>query len=112
VDDGPLTAYDLEGLDRAPRRLVLSACESGMVAPIGAGELLGFTSAMLSLGTVGLVSSVEVVNDAAAATLMVEVHRWLAELDDLPEAMRRTRAQVRGDRLLEATAASFLTLGV
>ena len=47
LDDGPLTVHDLERLDRAPHRIVLSACESGVVAPIGAGEMLGLVSAML-----------------------------------------------------------------
>jgi hypothetical protein len=36
LDDGPLTVYDLEGLRRAPHRLVLSSCESGRAAPTGA----------------------------------------------------------------------------
>ncbi len=31
--DGPLTVYDFEQLDRAPYRLVLSSCDSGVQAP-------------------------------------------------------------------------------
>jgi tetratricopeptide (TPR) repeat protein len=111
VDDGPLIVHDLERLGHTPRRMVLSACESGVIAPVGAGELLGFTVAMLSSGTVGLVSSVAVVNDDAAAELMLEVHRWLAEVDDLSEVMLRTRRAVRGIPMLETTAAAFLPLG-
>jgi CHAT domain-containing protein len=112
VDDGPLTVHDLERLSRAPYRLVLSACESGVMAPVGSAQLLGFVAALLSLGTAGVVSSVVAVNDHASAALMVEVHRWLAELDDLPEVMLRTRLAARGDSALEATASAFLALGV
>jgi CHAT domain-containing protein len=39
--DGPLTVYDFERLQRAPHRLVLSSCDSGVGAPAGADELLG-----------------------------------------------------------------------
>ncbi|MGH7582459.1 MAG: CHAT domain-containing protein, partial [Gemmatimonadales bacterium] len=31
-DDGPLTVYDLERLRRGPHHLVLSSCDSGVVA--------------------------------------------------------------------------------
>src|SRR5262249_11453893 len=40
LDDGPLTVYDLERLHRAPHQIVLSSCDSGLVAPAGADELL------------------------------------------------------------------------
>ncbi|MFC7503177.1 CHAT domain-containing protein, partial [Nocardioides sp. GCM10030258] len=69
--DGPLTVHDLERLQRAPYRVVLSACESGVLAPVGAEELLGLAAALFSLGTAGLVSSVAEVNDTATADLMV-----------------------------------------
>ena len=35
MHDGPLTVYDFEQLDRAPYRLVLSSCDSGVQAPAG-----------------------------------------------------------------------------
>src|SRR5206468_654973 len=45
--------------------------------PAGADELLGLASALLPLGTAGIVASVAQVNDRAAAPLMLALHRRL-----------------------------------
>jgi len=111
VDDGPLTVHDLQRLRQAPRRLVLSACESGVMSPVGTSELLGFAAAMLSLGTVGIVCSVVPVNDEATVPLMVELHAGLEQHDELGPAMLRARRAAHGDPALTATAASFLAIG-
>jgi CHAT domain-containing protein len=112
LDDGPLTVHDFERLRRAPRRFVLSACDSGVMVPVGANELLGLATALMSLGTVGILSSVTPVNDEATAELMVDVHRGLDELDDLGAVMQRVREQATGDVVRQATAAAFVALGV
>jgi len=112
LDDGPLTVHDFERLDRAPHRMVLSACESGVMAPIGAGEMLGLVAAMLSMGSAGVVSSVAQVNDQATADLMLDVHAGLDEGEDLGQVLLRARQAARGDRVHEATAAAFLAMGV
>ncbi len=75
--DGPVTVHDLERLRRAPFRLILPSCDSGRLAPAGADELLGLASALLPLGTTGIVASVAQVNDRAAAPLMLALHRRL-----------------------------------
>jgi tetratricopeptide (TPR) repeat protein len=111
LDDGPMTVHDLERLPRAPHHLVLSACESGVVAPIGAGEMLGLASAMLSMGTAGIVSSVAPVNDAATAVLMLDVHRAIDDGDDLGTVLLRARRSSRGDSVRQATAAAFVAMG-
>jgi len=110
--DGPLTVHDLEQLGRAPHRIVLSACDSGVMVPVGAGELLGLASALMSMGTAGILASVAPVNDEATVELMVQVHRGLDELDDLGTVMQRVRELARGDVVTEATAAAFVALGV
>jgi tetratricopeptide (TPR) repeat protein len=112
LDDGPLTVHDFERLRRAPRRFVLSACDSGVLVPVGANELLGLTTALMSIGTAGILSSVAPVNDEATAELMVDVHRGLDEVDDLGIVMQRVRERARGDVVREATAAAFVGLGV
>ena len=99
LDDGPLTVHDFERLRRAPRRFVLSACDSGVMVPVGANELLGLATALMSVGTAGILSSVAPVNDEATAELMVHVHRELDELDDLGVAMQRVRERAAGDVL-------------
>jgi predicted negative regulator of RcsB-dependent stress response len=110
--DGPLTVHDLERVRRAPYRVVLSACESGVLAPVGAEELLGLAAALFSLGTAGLVSSVAEVNDAATADLMVELHAALARGDDPATALHEVRRSTAGDPVAAGTAAAFLALGV
>ena len=112
LDDGPLTVHDFERLGRAPHRIVLSACESGVVAPIGAGEMLGLVSAMLAMGSAGIVSSVAKVNDQATAELMLDVHAAMDDGAGLGEVLLRARQAARGDRVREATAAAFLAMGV
>ena len=112
LDDGPLTVHDFERLRRAPHRFVLSACDSGVMVPVGANELLGLATALMSIGTVGILSSVAPVNDEATSELMVDVHRALDGCNDLGEVMRRVREAARGDVVREATAAAFVALGV
>jgi tetratricopeptide (TPR) repeat protein len=110
--DGPLTVHDLERLKRAPYRVVLSACESGVLAPVGAEELLGLAAALFSIGSAGLVSSVAEVNDAATATLMVGLHDALAKGADPAAALHRVRQSAAGDPVAAGTAAAFVALGV
>jgi tetratricopeptide (TPR) repeat protein len=112
LDDGPLTVHDFERLRRAPHRFVLSACDSGVLVPVGANELLGLATALMSMGTAGILSSVAPVNDEATAELMVDVHRGLDEVDDLGVVMQRVRERAHGDVVREATAAAFVALGV
>jgi hypothetical protein len=112
LDDGPVTVHDLELLTRAPHRLVLSACDSGVMVPVGADELLGLSSALLSLGTAGIVSSVAEVNDEATVEFMLDLHRGLAGGAGLAEVLLGARLRARGDLLTEATAAAFVALGV
>jgi len=112
--DGPLTVHDLERLQVAPYRLVLSACESGVLAPVGADELLGLASALFSIGTAGLVCSIAEVNDDATAALMLDLHDHLTSNADggLAGALLAARRAAQGDPTREATAAAFLALGV
>ena len=111
MHDGPLTVYDFEQLRRAPYRLVLSSCDSGLQAPAGADELLGLVSSLLPLGTAGIVAGVVLVNDFAVVPLMVNLHRYLRLGYSLAEAMAHVRRDAAGDPLLQATAMSLLTLG-
>jgi hypothetical protein len=110
--DGPLTVHDLERLRTAPYRVVLSACESGVLAPVGAQELLGLAAALFSIGTAGLVSSVGDVNDAATAELMVGLHDGLAAGGDPAAALHDVRQAVADDPVAAGTAAAFVALGV
>jgi CHAT domain-containing protein len=111
MDDGPLTVYDFERLRRAPYRLVLPSCDSGLLAPAGADELLGLVSSLLPLGTAGILASVVPLNDSAAASLMPELHRWLASGRTLPESLLAVRRGAGADPLLLCTVMSLVALG-
>ncbi|TGN66249.1 CHAT domain-containing protein [Nocardioides eburneiflavus] len=109
--DGPLLVHDLQRLERPPHRVVLSACESGVMQPVGDQELLGLAAALLSMGTAGVVSSLAEVDDAATVDVMVALHARLRQGGGLGDAMLAAREVAAGDPVLAATAASFTVLG-
>jgi tetratricopeptide (TPR) repeat protein len=114
LDDGPLTVYDIEGMNRAPYRLVLSACESGRAAPAGADELLGLASSLMPMGTAGIVAAVVPVSDRVTPSVMRSLHGRVAGGASFPDALQLARADATetGDPLALATACSFIALGV
>jgi tetratricopeptide (TPR) repeat protein len=77
--DGPLTVYDLEGLQQAPKVLILSACESGLSDVCAGDELMGLAAAVLAMGTVTLVASVYPVSDKDTRELMLDFHGGLRD---------------------------------
>ena len=111
LDDGPLIVHDFERLGQAPYQLVLSSCDSGMAAAVGAGELLGLVSSLIPLGAAGIVASVVPVNDPAAVPLMLALHAALQAGATLPEALLAARQTANGDPLAVATALSFVAFG-
>ncbi len=112
LDDGPLFVHDLERVRRLPHRVVLSACDTGVAAPVGADELLGLVSSLLRLGSAGVLASVVPVNDEASAPFMVSVHQALAAGRPLAEAALAGRTAAGDDPLAVATAGSFSVWGV
>ena len=76
--DGPLMAYDIQQLAAAPRHVVLSSCDVGRTVVRPGEEMLGFTAALLYIGTATVISSVTRVADAAAVGMMTAYHRLLA----------------------------------
>ncbi len=75
--DGPLTACDIQQLAAAPRHVVLSSCDVGRTVVRPGEEMLGFTAALLYIGTATVISSVTRVADAAAVGMMTAYHRLL-----------------------------------
>jgi CHAT domain-containing protein len=76
--DGPLMAYDIQQLVTAPRQVVLSSCDVGRTVVRPGEEILGFTAALLYVGTATVISSVTRVADDAAVSMMTAYHRLLA----------------------------------
>jgi tetratricopeptide (TPR) repeat protein len=110
LHDGPLTVYDFEQLRRAPYRLVLPSCDAGVLAPVGADELLGLVSSLLPLGTAGIIAGVVPLNDRAVVPLMVNLHHHLRAGQSLAESLCRVRQDVTGP-IEQATAVSLVALG-
>jgi tetratricopeptide (TPR) repeat protein len=109
--DGPLTVYDLEGLERPPGCLVLSACDSGVSDVRPGDELMGLAAALFALGTRTLIASVLPVADAATRPLMLALHDGFALGMTPAEALARAQAApiAGGDAM--AAAASFVCFG-
>jgi CHAT domain-containing protein len=85
--DGPLMAYDIQQLTAAPRHVILSSCDVGRTVVRPGEEVLGFTAALLYIGTATVISSVARVADAAAAGMMTGYHRLLAAGANPAEAL-------------------------
>ncbi|WP_084963832.1 CHAT domain-containing protein [Thermoactinospora rubra] len=78
LDDGALMAYDLLSLDRAPRLVVLSACDTGMARIPAEGAPLGLAGTFLSRGAGCVVAGLVPVPDEETADLMRAFHALLA----------------------------------
>lgn len=112
LSDGPLTVYDLERLERPPRHVVLSACESGLPAVHPGDELLGLASALLGMGSVSLVAAVVPVPDDASRPLMLRFHRHLRAGHSPAHALMLAQRPRPGETATErAAAAGFLCFG-
>jgi hypothetical protein len=91
--DGPLNVYELQRLKRAPELIILSACDLALSESRPGDELLGFTAALLEMGTRAVIASGVAVPDAAVTRLMGAVHELL--VDGSPPATALALAQRR-----------------
>jgi CHAT domain-containing protein len=113
LEDGPLTVYDLERLDRPPRHLVLSACDSGLPAVHPGDELLGLAAALLGLGSRSLVATVVPVPDRTSRPLMLRLHRHLDRGLGPAAALNQAQRDVarHDDVTARVTALGFVCFG-
>ncbi|MEV5433451.1 CHAT domain-containing tetratricopeptide repeat protein [Streptomyces sp. NPDC052701] len=109
--DGPIVVHDFERLDRSPYRIILSCCDTARFASVGADELLGLVTALLPLGTAGVVACSAPVNDEAVVPLMLTLHKGLSAGLSLAEALRDARTALPGDALHQATGWAFCAFG-
>ncbi|HKA98936.1 MAG TPA: CHAT domain-containing tetratricopeptide repeat protein [Streptosporangiaceae bacterium] len=109
--DGPLTVHDLQRLRRAPYRLMLSCCDSGVTASAGADEMLGLIAALGQLGTAAVIAPVVAVNDAATVPLSLAVHERLAGGATASEALRDARRTMPDDPCSYAAARAYVAFG-
>ena len=109
--DGPLTVHDMQRLRRAPYRVVLSCCDSGVTAPTGADELLGLISVLGQLGTAGVIAPVVTVNDAASVPVTLGLHERLAGGATAAQALRDARQDTQPDAWSCAAARAYVAFG-
>ncbi len=112
LGDGDFNVYDMERLEKPPRLMVLSACDSGYTDTNAGDELTGLTSALLSMGSQAVVASVGLVPDTeATADLMLMFHRGIAHGLEPSEALSRAQTLMASDPDGFIAAASFLCIG-
>jgi CHAT domain-containing protein len=119
--DGPLTVYDLERLDRAPRLVVLAACDSGRSATPPGDELIGLSATLLALGATNVIASVAPIPDGETAPLMIEFHQRLAAGESAASALALAQEHLYREyadpahhpesAAILAAAAGFISIG-
>jgi CHAT domain len=92
--DGPLNVYELQRLRRAPRLIVLSACDLATSDTRPGDELLGFAAALIEMGTRTIIASVAPVPDAGAKRLMTSLHGHLTAGDRPSVALAKAQRQL------------------
>jgi CHAT domain-containing protein/tetratricopeptide (TPR) repeat protein len=90
--DGPVTVYDLERLGRAPRTVVLAACDAAVSAVRVGDELLGTAAALIGLGVRSVIAPVMPIPDGTTAPFMVALHRRMVAGDSPAQALVAARA--------------------
>jgi CHAT domain-containing protein len=89
-----LNVYELQRLRRAPRLIVLSACDLATSDTRPGDELLGFAAALIEMGTRTIIASVVPVPDAGARRLMTALHGHLTAGDPPSLALAKAQRQL------------------
>jgi tetratricopeptide (TPR) repeat protein len=111
--DGSLTVYELERLRHTPDCVVLSACEVGLSTVHPGDELMGFTAALLALGTRTLIASLLPVPAETTSALMLDLHGRMRAGERPASALAAAQRAhvVGGDAVGGVTAAAFVCFG-
>jgi tetratricopeptide (TPR) repeat protein len=107
--DGPITVYDLERLNRAPRCMVLASCDAGLAEIRPGDELMGLSAALLAQGTAALIAPLFPVPDVTTRPTMLALHEAMQAGDSPAAAL--AKASAPGTGLDRFTAAAFVCLG-
>jgi tetratricopeptide (TPR) repeat protein len=97
LSDGILTAKEIITHRLGIDLLVLSACQTGMAAPLGGGELAGLGNAFLSSGVRSLVLSLWAVNDRSTAALMLRFYDALRAGSPRAQALSQAMAVIEAE---------------
>jgi CHAT domain-containing protein len=94
--DGPLTVYDLERLRRAPRTIMLAACDSGLSQVRPGDEMSGLATALLAVGASTVVAPLLPLPDELSETLALRWHQLVSSGNTPAAALETVRAQSGG----------------
>lgn len=108
--DGSVTVLDLQRLRAAPRRVILSSCDSGSSSPVGQDEMLGMANALIPQGTMSMLAAVLPVDDEDTARMAVRLHQELRAPCSMAAALRTTRLEAQQPNTY-AAAHAFLAFG-
>jgi CHAT domain-containing protein len=108
--DGPMTVYELERVQAAPRVLILACCDAGLSGVLPGDELMGLAACVLAQGTTALVAPILPVPDADTHPVMLALHRNLRAGSRPAQALAAVRNEM-ADGPHELTAAIFTCLG-
>lgn len=97
--DGYLTAAEIASLELRSDLVVVSACDSGANANPDGGGAAGLSMALFQAGTVSSILSLWPIEDEDSRRFMEHFHADLAAGSDIAQALRRTRAWAREQRL-------------
>ena len=106
--DGPLTAYDLERLHRAPRTIMLAACDSALSPYRPGNEMIGLAAGLLAVGGSAVVAALLPLPDTVSAQLTYAWHQLLGRGSSPSEALSLVASRARQDGPLAQMAASAL----
>ncbi|GAA2560047.1 CHAT domain-containing protein [Winogradskya consettensis] len=111
--DGPLTVHDLQTLAGVPEVVILAACDSGLSLVCPGDELLGFSAALLAMGSRALIAAMLPVPDGPSAVLMTTLHRELAAGAPPAVALATARRDLLtgGGPAERVAAAGFVCIG-
>lgn len=102
-DDGLLTALEASGLDLwGTRRVVLSACETGLGEARDGQGVFGLRRALVLAGAETVVLSLWNVDDAATQDLMAAWYRRLAKGQERGDALRTVQLEMLAGKRGEA----------
>jgi len=92
-EDGFLRLSDIYNLNLPVKMVVLSACRTGVGAPVKGEGLIGLTRGFMHAGAERVVASLWKVDDAATAALMKSFYGYMLK-QNLPAAEALRRAQL------------------
>jgi tetratricopeptide (TPR) repeat protein len=110
ANDSRLTLGDVLALSRAPRWVVLSACDAARSSEEAPGEGIGLANAFLLAGAQAVIAANRPVNDRTARDLVHELYRGWQPGMDLPLQFQRAQQSCLRRRAHAADCLSFRLL--